>query len=87
MSARRGTQFVPIGIPTTRWKTFPQNYEHSVYQKIKYLDDVIFRVPAFGVRVSFHKICFIVAQCQIFVSAFTVFENEGVPYNTSEAAF
>ena len=34
-----------------------------------------------------HKICFFVTPNKIFVSVVTVFENEGVPNNTSESAF
>ena len=56
MSARRGAQFVPIGIPTICWKTFfRKNHENVVYQKLKHLHDVIFRVLIFGVRAFLHQ--------------------------------
>ena len=52
MSARRGAQLVPIGIPIICW-TFAEKkpQENKVHQKLKHLDDVIFRVLAFGVGV------------------------------------
>ena len=57
MSARRGAQSVPIGIPTICWKTFPaKKHENVVYQKLKHLDDVIFKVLVFGVRVFLYKV-------------------------------
>ena len=45
MSARRGAQFVPIGIPIICWKTFP-----AKTTKCKDLDDIIVRVLVFGVK-------------------------------------
>ena len=52
MSARRGAQLVPIGIQTICWiLAATPTQENIVYQKLKHLDDVIFRVLAFGVGV------------------------------------
>ena len=52
MSARRWAQLVPIEIPTICW-TFAAKklQENIVYQRLKRLDDVIFRVIAFGIGV------------------------------------
>ena len=58
--------------------------ENIVNYKLKHLDDVIFRVLVFRIRVLLHKICFFVPLYQIFVSAVTVFEIEGVSDNTGE---
>ena len=53
MSPRRGAHFVPIGIPTICWIIFPRrNHENCVYQKLKHLDDVIFRALVFRVTSS-----------------------------------
>ena len=57
------------------------------YCQLETLDDVIFRVLTFRIRVFLHKICFFVPQYQIFVSTVTVFENEGVSDNTGESVF
>ena len=39
-----------------------KNHENVVYQKLKHLDDVIFRVLVFGVRVFLYKVWFFVTQ-------------------------
>ena len=82
MSARSGAQFVPIGMPTVCWKTFP-----AKTTKLKHLDDVVFRLLVFRIRVRLHKICFFMPHYQIFVSTVTVFENEGVSDDTGESVF
>ena len=77
MSARRGAKFVPIGLPTVFWKTFlAKNKDNIVNVKLKHLDDIIFSVFVFRVRVLLYKICFFVPLYQIFVSAVTSFENK-----------
>ena len=58
MSARSGAQFVPIGMPTVLEDFSGKNHEHIVNQKLKHLDDVVFRVLVFRIRVLLHKICF-----------------------------
>ena len=62
-----------------------KNHENIVNLKLKHLDDLIFRVLVFRIRVLLHKICFFVSLYQIFVSTVTVFENEGVSDNTGES--
>ena len=48
-SSRRGASFFPIGMTNICWKSFSaKNVENNVYQKLDYLDDVIFRVLALG---------------------------------------
>ena len=64
-----------------------KNHENVVYKKLKHLDDVIFRLLVYGVRVFLYKVGSFVTQNKIFVSAITVFKNEGVPNDTSESAF
>ena len=39
-----------------------KNHENVVYQKLKHLDDVIFRVLVFGVRVFLYKVWFFFFQ-------------------------
>ena len=47
-----GHILVPIGIPTICWTLAAKKpQENIVHQKLKHLDDVIFRVLAFGVGV------------------------------------
>ena len=60
MSARRGAQFIP------NWNTdylledlSRKNHENCVYQKLKHLDDVIFRELVFGVGVFLYKVYFL----------------------------
>ena len=48
---------------SARKKPFPQkNTKLLISQKLMHLDDVIFKVLAFGVRVVLHKICFFVTK-------------------------
>ena len=54
MFARRRAQLVPIGIPTICWKTFPEKKTRN--QNLKHLDDVIFRVLVFGVKVFLYNL-------------------------------
>ena len=61
MSARKGAQLVHFDIPTVCWKTFPaKNHENIVDGELEHLDDVIFRVLVFRIRVLLHKMCFFV---------------------------
>ena len=60
MSARSGAQFVPIGMPTVCWKTFPaKTTKNIVNKKLKHLGDVVFRVLVFRIRVLLHKNMFL----------------------------
>ena len=78
MSARRGAQFVPIGMPTVCWKT------SGIYPKIvSTRNSSILMMSSseylfFRIGVLLHKICFVMPLYQIFVSMVTIFENEGV---------
>ena len=49
MSARRGAQLVPIGIPTICWKTFPEKPRKCSFRETQASCYVVFRVLAFRV--------------------------------------
>ena len=51
MPARRGAHFVPNVLENFSCK----NHENVVYQELKHLDDIIFRVLVFLVKVSLYK--------------------------------
>ena len=87
MSARRLAQFVPIGIPTTFWKTFSR----------KSIENVCLPVTRASRLCHPQSICFwsqsVPSQNMLLrdpipdiVSAVTVFENEGVLNNTRKSA-
>ena len=59
MSASRGAQFVLENLSRKTHKNF-------VYQELKHLYDVIFRVLVFGVRVFLYEACFFVTITRYF---------------------
>ena len=59
MSARRGAQFVPIGMLNVCWKTFSaKTTKILLTKKLKQLDDVIVGVLVFRFKLLIYKICF-----------------------------
>ena len=52
-----GHDWFPLELRLSAGNISRKNHE-KVYQKIEHLDNVIFRVLAFGVRVFLHKLCF-----------------------------
>ena len=88
MSARSGAQFVPIGMPTVCWKTFPAKTTKILSARYSSI-----------LMMSSSEYLFLESECSFtkYVSScpntnylylrFTVFENEGVLDDTGESFF
>ena len=77
-----GHNWFPLYYRLSAGTPFPQNHENVVYQKLKHLDDVIFRVLIFGVRVPLQSMLLPDLKVDNCICGY-VFENEGVPINPS----
>ena len=90
LSARRGAQFVPIGMPTVCWKTFPAKTTKTLSTRNSSIllmlasEYLVFVAPAQQSATYFTKY---VSTCPNtkYLHTVTVFENEGVSDNTSES--
>ena len=58
MSARRGAQFVPMGMPIICWKTFPVKTTKMLWTRhsLEHPYDIFFSVLALRIRVFLYKI-------------------------------
>ena len=87
MSAKRRAQFVPIGIPTVCWKTFP-----AKPMKILSIRNSSILIMSSSEYLFFESECFLtkyVSSCPDtnYVSTVTVFENKGLSDNILVSLF